>query len=207
MSVVRCLGIFIDRQLTFDHHIKTVSKSSFSSIRAIYRIRKYLSERTSTILVSAFVSSRLDYCNSLLNACTSRRLIRLQRIVNVCARLVKRLPRRSPTSETLRQLQWLPVKQRIAFKLACLVHKCVHGAAPFYLCELLSPAASSDIGICLRSQSALRLYEPSYRLQSFRGGFVFCAPRIWNSLSPECRRLTNFRLFKRCLKRELLASL
>ena len=153
------------------------------------------------------VSSRLDYCNSILNACTSRRLNRLQRVINVCARLVKRLPRRSPTSETLLQLQWLPVKQRIAFKLACLVHKCVYGAAPLYLRELLSPAASSDIGICLRSQSALRLYEPPYRLRSFRGAFVYCAPRIWNSLSAECRRLSNFRQFRRRLKLELFTSM
>jgi hypothetical protein len=206
VSVVKCLGIFIDKHLTFDHHLKTVFKSSFLFIRAIYRIRKYLSERSSEILLSAYVASRLDYCNSVFHACTSRRLDRLQRIVNVCARLVKKLPRRSPTSEVLRQLQWLPVRLRILFKIACLVHKCVYGPAPFYLRELLSPAASSNVSTCLRSQSALRLYEPPYRLHSFRGAFVYSAPRIWNSLTPECRRMQSFRQFRLRLKRELLSS-
>ena len=154
--------------------------------------------------MSAFVTSRLDYCNSLLNACISRRLNRFQRILNVCARLIKLLPRRSSTSSVLRQLEWLPVRSRVTFKLACLVHKCLYGVAPNYLRELLLLAPSSSVRIHLRSQCAVRLFEPSYNRQSYRGAFQFCAPRIWNRLSNECRREMNYKRFRRCLKNELL---
>ena len=64
-----------------------VCKSSFFHLRNIFRIRKFLSYDTCKTLIHAFVTARIDYCNSLLYGqpkCISKRL---QSVLNSAARL------------------------------------------------------------------------------------------------------------------------
>ena len=96
--------------------------------------------------MQAFISCRLDYCNSLLFGISDRLLRRLQSVQNVAARLVTGARRCDHITPVLRQLHWLPVRQRIVFKIAGLVHQSLVGLAPAYLaddCCLLS-----DVGRC-----------------------------------------------------------
>ena len=62
----RNIGVPFDNHFLFNDHIASICKSSFYHLRNISYIRKYLSSTTTEILVHAFVSSKLDYCNSLL---------------------------------------------------------------------------------------------------------------------------------------------
>ena len=97
-------------------------------------------------LVQAFISCRLDYCNSLLYGISDRLLQRLQSVQNAAARLVTGAGRSDHITPVLQQLHWLPVRQRVAFKVAGLVHQSLAGAAPAYLaddCHLLSDAGRS----------------------------------------------------------------
>ena len=59
-------GVIFDTSMSMETHIAAMCKSAFYHLRNISRIRKYLSFRTAEMLVHAFVSSRLDFCNSLL---------------------------------------------------------------------------------------------------------------------------------------------
>jgi len=81
------------------------------------------------ILVHAFVSSRLDYCNALLYG-VSEGLLRRQSAQNAAARLVTGARRRDHITPILRQLHWLPVRQRVQFKVAVLVFQCLSRNAP-----------------------------------------------------------------------------
>jgi len=86
-------------------------------------------------LASAFISSRLDYCNSLLAGATSGLLMKLQSVQNAAARFVTMSRKFDHIAPVLRDLHWLPVRRRITFKMATLVYKCLHGFAPPYLAE------------------------------------------------------------------------
>ena len=86
-------------------------------------------------LVSAFISSRLDYCNNLLSGVTSGLLTKLQSVQNAAARFVSMSWKFDHITPILRDLHWLPVRRRIDFKVATLVYKCLHGFAPPYLIE------------------------------------------------------------------------
>ena len=81
-------------------------------------------------LFNAFVISRDDYCNSLLIGLPDYQLYRTQRILNGAARLIYKLPKHSHITDTLKSLHWLPIKQRIEFKLILQVYKCLNGLAP-----------------------------------------------------------------------------
>ena len=137
-SSVNDLGVLIDSQLTMREHVQRVCRSSFYQLRQLRVIRSSLSMKTCTALVHAFVTSGLDYCNSLLSGINKELLNRLESVLRSAARLVLRKRKFDPISDDIRNtLHWLPVRQRIEFKLGILVFKCLHGDAPSYLVESL----------------------------------------------------------------------
>jgi len=101
---VRNLGVTFDSLLWFEQHSRLLSSSCFFQIRQIWSIRHCLSDTATEILVHAFISSRLDYCNSLFLSCNNSVLDRLQRIQNAAARLVLRAKRYDSTTPMLQQL-------------------------------------------------------------------------------------------------------
>ena len=116
-SVVRNLGSWFDRNLDMSSHISKQCASAFYHLHNISRIRRFLSTDTTKALVHAFVTSRVDYCNSLLYGLPASHLNKVQRVLNAAARLVCRAPRHCRITPLLYELHWLPVRQRISFKI------------------------------------------------------------------------------------------
>ena len=113
------LGVNFDSNHSFTSHISSRCQSAFFQIRILRQIRPILDINTAIILANSLVSSRLDYCNSLLFNLPASSIDRLQRVQNSLARLV--LPyfrRRDHITPALLKLHWLPIKQRIIFKNA-----------------------------------------------------------------------------------------
>ena len=118
-------------------HINKTCSSAFYHLYNIRRIRKYLSRESTECLVHAFVTSNLDYCNSLLYGLPSTHISKLQRVQNTAARLVTGSPRFGHITPILNNiLHWLPINFRIQFKVLLLTFKCLHGLAPQYLSDL-----------------------------------------------------------------------
>ena len=108
---------------------------------AIYRIEKirHLLDRTSTeTLIHAFITSRLDYCNSMLYAIPDNLLNRLQLLQNSAARLVSLTRKHEHITPVLFPLHWLPIYQRIKFKILLLTYKALNKCAPRCIAELIS---------------------------------------------------------------------
>ena len=103
------------------------------------------------MLVQAFISSRIDYCNSLLYGVADGLVAKLQAIQNVAARLVTGTRKYNHVSPVLRSLHWLPVRHRVTFKLAVLVYKSLHALSPSYLACLKRRHAqlltAADLGL------------------------------------------------------------
>ena len=201
---VRYLGVTLDSCLSFEPHIINVCKSSFAFVRTLYRVRSSLPFSTVISIVNTFIFSRIDYCNSVFSFCSCNTIGRLQRVQNCLARLVKCLPRRSPTSAAIKNLSWLRIMSRVDFKILCLTHKCIYGSSPSYVNELLSSSKSSSSSVSLRSHSGLTLFAPISRYAFVRRAFSFKASRLWNALPLSLRQETRFHVFKRLVKAQLL---
>ena len=92
---------------------------------------------TAVKITHAFVTSRLDYCNSLLYGISKAATIKLQHILNTAARIVTKTKMYGHIIPVLRSLHWFSVIQQCAFKTALLTFKAIHGLAPSYLCDLI----------------------------------------------------------------------
>ena len=157
-DIVRNLGfILFDSDFSFHKHVSDICKSCFYHISDLGRIRRHIPLSTAKTISNALISSRLDYCNSLLNNIAKQDLSKLQRVQNRLARVVLRAPRFSPSLPLLKQLHWLPVNYRIQFKLSTLTYRALAIHQPPYLASLLH---LSNIPRQLRSSTSQQLSIP-----------------------------------------------
>ena len=158
-------------------------------------------QRLGDTVATAFVSSRIDYCNSILAGVSSQLLQRLQSVQNAAARLVTGAMRSDRTTSILRQLHWLPVRQRITFKTAVLVYKCLHGMAPPYLSTYCEPTSSHGGRRHMRSAESGQLTVTRTKTNYGDRSFAVYGPVVWNSLPAELRLLnTSLQVFRKRLK-------
>jgi len=128
------LGFLLDSlQLTMKDHVSAVCRSCFWQLRQLRLVRSSLTSDTAKTLVHAFVSSLIDYCNSLLYGVSDGLLRKLQAVQNAAAWVVTGAGKFDHITPVLRRLHWLPVRQRNKYKLAMIVYKCLYGLAPVYL--------------------------------------------------------------------------
>ena len=132
-SQVKNLGCCLDSNLCIRELIRNVFKAAFFYSHNIRRKRRYLSNDSLRTLVHAFITSRLDYCNGLLNGHQKEEIAKLQRVQKTVARLVMGTTKFSPVTPVLHELHWLPVQARIHFKILLLALKDIHGLAPAYI--------------------------------------------------------------------------
>ena len=184
------------------NHVANVISNVNFELRRISSIRSYLTTNATKTLVSAFVLSRLDYCNGRFVNCPAEIIGKLQRVQNNAARLILRVPRSDHMTPHLRTLHWLPIEARITYKIACLTYQAINQSGPSYLSDLLTintPARS------LRSSAdTLTLVIPPTNTILFgERSFSFAAPSIWNTLPLSIRSSDSDSSFRSSLKTHL----
>ena len=85
-------GFSLDCHLIMNAHVSNIARTCYLELRRLASIRRFMATAT---LVSAFVLSRIDYCNSLLFGSTHDVTSNLQQIQNYAARVILRLPKSS----------------------------------------------------------------------------------------------------------------
>ena len=185
VECVRNLGVQIDQHLTMDKQVTAVCKACNFHLYRLSSIRRYITTDAARSVVQALITSRLDYCNSLLANLTNTQMKRLKSIQHKAARLVT------------------PVECRITYKLMVLVYKCVNGTAPAYLCRLIQPKCRDSR---LRQPSDLELHRPVPKKAIGTAAFGFVGPDRWNKLPERLRESASLNIFKRDLKTHLFSN-
>jgi hypothetical protein len=102
-----------------------------------------LSAADAETLIHAFISSRLDYCNSLFSGLPNSTTRSLQLVQHAAARLLARTRKFDHITPILASLHWLQITSRSDFKVLLLSYKALHGLAPSYLKDLIIPYGPS----------------------------------------------------------------
>ena len=203
--------MWFDSDFSFSKHIQNVCKSCFIQLRDFRNIRQVLTQDAAVSVANAFVSSRLDYCNSLFRSLSKFNLHRLQSIQNSATRIVTNLSKYTQIIPVLRKLRWLPVQFRSEFKLATMVCKFIHTGFPKYFTPYLSTyhntyntRRSQSVANCLNVPK----FQPTIHKSTKQFGFSFAfdAPTVWNSLPEDIRASPTIASFRRKLKTYLYAK-
>ena len=202
-SQARNVGVIFDSTMTLKPHISNIVRVSSFHIRNISRIRKYLNQSAAEQIIHAFVTSRLDNGNALFYGLPQNQISRLQHIQNTAARVVTLSRKSCHMTPILKELHWLPVSQRIVFKLMLIVHKSVNNIAPIYISELLKVYTPSRN---LRSSNMSLLKEPTSKRTWGDRSFSVAAPRLWNHLPTKLKSCHSITRFKSLLKTHLMSQ-
>ena len=179
-------GVTFDKNyFNFRQHISQTCRCCFYHIRDLCRIRRYMSLSVAKTIATTLVSSRLDYCNSLLHNIAIKDITKLQRVQNCLARVVTRSPRFSRSVPLLKSLHWLPVRYRIIFKICTITYQA-------YLHSVLTPPRQPRQ---LRSSGLL-----SVKTNAGTRAFSVAAPTLWNSHPDSVKSARNIASFRRNLK-------
>lgn len=201
-SGARNLGVFFDRHLDMKQHITNVCRQCFFQLRQLRVIRRSIPADIVKSLLHAFISSRLDYCNSLLYGLPKSDLRKLQMVQNAAAKLFGGLRKYDHVTPILRDnLHWLPVTYRIQYKIAVLTYNALHNMAPEYLKEMCHPTASNPYLAPNRSASRGDLMQCGWNSVFYgRRSFHYSSASVWNSLPIYLRQQDSQLSFKKHLK-------
>ena len=130
---IQYLGGYLDTNLTFNEHVKQNFKAAMANFVKIWSIRKYVSVSICTTLVLMLCILHIDYANAMPYGTTKKELNKYQILQNMCTKLVLGKSKYDSASQTLQQLHWLLVQERIHHKILTLTHKCIYGQTMEYL--------------------------------------------------------------------------
>jgi hypothetical protein len=190
----------LDAKLSMREQVSRTAQVCFFHLRRLRSVRQLLGRDVTIKLVVALVFSRLDYGNAVLAGLPAATLAPLQRVLHAAARLVNGLRPCDHVTSAMKELHWLPIAQRIDYKLCLLVHKSIIGSAPVYLTDLLTAVADVPSRSALRDASNGDFVIPKTRLKLGERAFSVAAPLAWNRLPAELKTTRSTAVFKRGLK-------
>jgi hypothetical protein len=200
-SSVRDLGVYIDADLSMRTHMSRTTAGCFAALRQIRSVRRSLPTAAIQTLVVSLVLSKLDYGNASLAGIPANLLCRFQSVLNAAARTITGLPRSAHISTTLAGLHWLRAAERIEFKLATLMFRCLHGTAPRYLSADFIRVADVPARRRLRSSTTNSVIVRQTRLVTVGDrAFPVAGANLWNTLPVDITSSDSHVIFRRQLK-------
>jgi len=200
-DTVKTLGVTLDSTLSFQTHDNNVVRSCNFHLCALRHIRRSLHCNIANTIACCIVGSKLDYCNSLLFNIQTSTLQKLQRVQNNLARVVCDVSKfQQPSEDLLHELHWLPIRQRIHYKIATITYRALHLQQPSYISSLL---VNNIPPWTLRSTSQGLLNTPCSQTVIGARRFSSAAPVIWNKLSYTVRSAVTIGTFHTRLKTHL----
>jgi len=141
-GLVKNLGVF-----NMHEHVTSVCRAAYYHLKNIHCLKAFLTQETLVTVVHASPASQIDYCNSLLYGISDYNINRLQRIKKSVARIVTNTRKYDHITPILKTIHWLPIRQRIHFRILLITYKSINNMAPKYCvnwCPLESHPETSD---------------------------------------------------------------
>ena len=197
----------LDCHLTMNSLVSNIARTCFFELRRLASIRRFLTSAATATLVSAFALSRIDKCNSLMLGSTHHVTSHLQRIKNCAAQVILRLPMSPIITIHLKSLNWLSVRVRSTYNIACLCYHCHSSTAPSYVADMLhiKPLHTRNTRSCLFTMPLLIRPAQSKATLGDRS-FSFASSSVWNSIPNDISCAPSLSSFKCRMKRYLFRS-
>lgn len=192
-SIVKNLGVIFDSLLNMDHQVRNITKSCYHQLQKIGRIRPLYQKALVKPLYAhlwplVFTTAMPYYTVYVPVPCQDF----------TAARIITGTRKYDHITPVLVKLHWLPIKQRIQYKLILQFFKALHGTSPFYIQELVQVYKPNR---SLRSESSMHLVQSRARTRSYGDRrFDVASSTLWNNLPQNLRLEGNFIHFKKLLK-------
>ena len=187
----------MDSSLSMVAHVNHIRQTGYFYLNWIRKVRRFLTEEAAKTIVNVLVISKIDYCNSILVNLPECVISKPQGLMNAAARVVTCTLHRDHITPALKKMHWLPVRQRVNFKVLTLTFKSLQNEAPSYISEIVHEYRPNRK---LRSELDMQLRIPRIKNNYGKRCFRYAAPTLWNSLPKHIKMSENTVVFKKKLK-------
>ena len=195
-------GNFLTQMPKWRGQVTKTCQRAWFHLYAISKISQYLTKEQKQTIIHAYVTPRLDQNNSLLDGLPSTQMNKLQLVQNSAAKIILGVKKYDHVTDHLIKLHWLPIFQRLTFKILLLVFKALNGQGPIYLAEMLVPFSNSEHD--LRSSYDNLLVVPATESVTYGDrAFSVLGHSLWNNLPKKIRCSSSVPSFKTALKTHL----
>ncbi len=170
------------------------------TLKKISKARRNISRNHAKTLTHAFVTSHLDYGNSLRYGINKNLTNKLQLVQNAAARVIDQKLKYDHITESKKNLHWLPEEVRSQFKIRVLTWKALNDMAPNYLKKLIIKREITNNNVRNNSKSLLKVPKRSKYSRLGDRAFQNAAPKLWNELPDTIKGSETLSLFKKRLK-------
>ena len=194
------IGVMFNDVMNHEHQVSNICKAAFFHVRNLSKIRKCLTQKDTETLGHAFITSKLDNCNSLLAELAQYLLyIRFSAYKMLRRASSPVLANMTELRQSLKKLHWLHVKQSIIFKI--FTYKALKALAPQYISDFLVQHKPPR---ALRSSDKNCYKFPHFKLKTYAGrSFSYIAPYLWNQLPDAIRQEPSLSTFQSNVKTHL----
>ena len=197
---LKILGMKVDSNLTFRSHVAQIKSRASHSIRNIARSKNVLALSSRIILTNALVVPHYNYCDVIYDGCTSDAKLNLERSQNYAAKAFLGYTKYSSATNSLLELNWIPLQQRRQIHQGVLVHKALQHHSSNHVTttirNLLPQHRHST-----RQKQDLKLNTRQHRTSMSERSTISKSIKAWNSFPNEIRRIEDTKNFKDTLQR------
>jgi hypothetical protein len=195
-NTVNNLGLHFDPLLSWEIHVRNVSKKVMGNLYALNRQRNFIPKELKPKLIQSLIFPHFFYCDIVYQDISQKLKLKLQKLQNACVRFACNLKKYDHISPSYKILKWQKMDVLREFHIACFVFKAIHCQAfPSYIKNLFISLSESH-GRATRSRDSLILKMPNYKLNAFKFSFVCSAVRLWNALHFSVRAAKTLTQFK-----------
>ena len=197
---VKNLGLTFDPCLTWDDHVTTLTKKCFGILIGLSHARHHLPTDTIVTIVNALVLSHIRYCLPVYGNCTKKNLDRIQKVINVSARVISGRRKYDHVADVRDALGWLSAADLSSQDMLVFLHKVVVTEEPAAI------ARSFNRNDEMRERTTRQdsnMWLPSVRTEAGKRRFCYRAALQYNRLPSQLKTMTTSQ-FKSSLKRYLL---
>ena len=190
----KSLGVYIDENLTWNTHIRHISKKIASCIGTLKRSRSFVPFETLLCIYNALVQPHFDYCSVVWGNCNKSLSIKLQKLQNRAARILTSSSYDANADDLFVKLGWQKLNLQRDLKTATMVYKSLNGLAPDYLKSMFTNRSATSTYSLRNCEGKLALPLP--RTNFLKNSFSYNGAVLWNSLPINLRQAQSLASFK-----------
>ena len=203
VHVTKYLGMYLDEQLSWTHHVEYVINKLVKLRGAFYYIANVVDEHCIRQIYHAYVFPYIEYGIEVYGACGDTVMKKLQIEQNKLLQILYKKERRYETNKLYHEIKLLKCIDIYKFFIGLLVYKQQHNILPVIFADYYK--VNSDINTrCTRQSKDLHI--PLLRTKGGQKSLKYIGAKIWNNISNEIKEKSSMYSFKKLLRNELIRS-
>ena len=188
-SKEKLLGILIDKELKFNHHLEDICKKARAKVTALARLAKLVPFEKKRILMNSFIESQFSYCPLVWMFCSRKMNRKINHIHERALRLVY-MDYSSSFTDLLKKDVSVTIHQRNIQLVALEMFKVKNEICPAIMEGLFHRDTNSKSGKDFFGAKVKTEYKGKHSLRYF-------GPLVWDYMLPEnLKAITSIDEFK-----------